>query len=138
MGDESREGLNGLWCWSKLPRIVDSIEGRDVVPVPAVPERLWVETEDGLDGSWIEVRSFSTSPHSVGGGEEGPEIICWRGGRFGVTIVAVESLEVEGVKTRGCGAATPRRGEMDGIEAGGSVLLVLVEVRTIQKTAWRC
>ena len=100
--DDSREGLNGLWCWSKLLRVIESIEGRDVVPVPPVSCRLWVEVDDGLEGGRAD-GCFSSSPHSVGGGDEGAEAICRRVGRFGTRAVPFTdvSLEEGGLKTRG-------------------------------------
>jgi len=103
--EDSSEGLNGLWCWSELARVVESIEGRDVVPVPPVPGRpcLCVEAEDSRDEDRGGDSSISGSPHPVGGSDECAETTCFKGGRFGALVapVAAESLGVEGVKTRG-------------------------------------
>jgi hypothetical protein len=105
---------------------VESIEGLDVVAVPPVPGRLRVEVDDGLDEGRSGDGSFSISPHSVGGGGEGAETICWRGGRFGTAAVPV--ADGNRVKTRGCGAATLRRAEIDGAEDERAVVLAFVEL----------
>jgi hypothetical protein len=124
--DDSREGRKGLWCWSKLPRVVESIEGLDIVAVPPVLGRLRVDVDDGLDGGRNGDCSFSISPHSVGGEDEGAKTICWRGLRFGTAAVPV--ADGNRVKTHGCGAVTLRRAEIDGTEDGRSVVLVELEL----------
>jgi hypothetical protein len=94
------------------------------VLVPPVPERLWVEVDDGLDGGRNGDDSISLSPHSLGGGDAGAETIGRRG-RCPAT--AEENLE-DGEKSRGCGAARLRRVEMDGLEVGRAVVLAFVEL----------
>ena len=124
--DDLREGQKGLWCLSKLPCIVESIEGLDVVAVPPILGCLWVDVDDDLDGGRSGDCSFSISPHSVGGGDEGAKTICWRGLQFGKAAVPV--ADGNRVKTCGCGAVTLCQVEIDGTEDGRSIVLVELEL----------
>lgn len=65
----------------------------------------------------------------MGGGDEGVDAICRRGGRVGIPPAPeLDGCLERGVKTRGCGAATLRLEEMDGVEADRANVLAFMEL----------
>ena len=64
----------------------------------------------------------------MGGGDEGVDVICRRGGRVETPVAPEDGCLEKGEKTLGCGAATLRRAEMDGVEVERANMLAFIEL----------